>query len=288
MTKKIIVLSLIVTMILSMGINAFAFQIDGASYIKALQGVQKKIPAIMYHKITENPDEVTDFVVTDKMLADDFAEMQKRGYTPITVGDFYYIRKKAENIFNNSKEIADFFAKYPKPIIITFDDGYEGIYTYVLPLMKQYNFRVSFFICGELIDNKVNEYCTWEQIKALNDSGLAEIGNHTYSLHNKSKEELNALYKADFATALLDISKNRDLLTEKTGVYSTTYSFPYGQYDPITLAHLQTAGYRAFVSTDYRVNFINDRKATLGRFNRAASIPTKDYFDMVNQMCWIG
>ena len=116
MIKKIIVLSLIVAMILSTGVNAFAFQIDGASYIKALQGVQKKIPAIMYHKITDNPDEVTDFVVTDKMLADDFAEMQKRGYTPITVGDFYYIRKKAENIFNNSKEIADFFAKYPKPM----------------------------------------------------------------------------------------------------------------------------------------------------------------------------
>ena len=47
MIKKIIVLSLIVAMILSTGVNAFAFQIDGASYIKALQGdASDNIPGV--------------------------------------------------------------------------------------------------------------------------------------------------------------------------------------------------------------------------------------------------
>ncbi len=287
MLKKIIAMTL--TMIMLFSINAFAstFFIDSRAFIEARKSVQTKIPALMYHKVSDNPAEFNDFVVTSKMLAEDFAEIKARGYSPVFASEYFEVKQYSENLLNNHnyKIVADFYKKNPKPIIITFDDGYKGIYTNVLPLMKEYNFKVNFYICGELIDKMNPEYCTWDEIKALNESGLAEIGNHTYSLHAKTREELAPMYQSDFPAILADINKNRAVIKEKTGIDCTVFSFPYGLYDIRTIANLKSAGYRYFISTDYRVNRVDDRQVTLGRFNRDSQFTTKAFFDLVDSKC---
>lgn len=287
MLKKIIALTLVLLMIFSTNAFASSFFIDSRTFIVARKGIQTKIPALMYHKVSDNPAEFNDFVVTTKMLADDFAEIKARGYNPIFASEYFEVKKYSENLLDNHNYnvVAEFYKKYPKPIIITFDDGYKGIYNDVLPLMKEYNFKVNFYICGELIDKMNPEYCTWEEIKALNESGLAEIGNHTYSLHAKTKEELAPMYQNDFKTIIADINKNRAVIKEKTGVDCTVFSFPYGQYDYNAIANLKNAGYRAFISTDFRVNRVDDKQVTLGRFNRDSQVTTKDFFDLVDRKC---
>lgn len=288
MFKKII--AIVLTLIMTLSFTTAAFASDGGGddiYLQAILGLYKKIPALMYHKVTDNPAEVTDYVVTGEMLAADFEEINLRGYTPITVHEYYAMAKLANetHIRGNYEKLGEFFKANPKPIIITFDDGYEGIYTHVLPLMQKYGFKVNFYICGELIDSQHPEYCTWEEIKALHDSGYAEIGNHTYGMHSLSKAEINTKYHMHYDDALADINKNNEVITSHTGMAPATYSFPYGQYDQITLQKLRMAGYKYFVSTDYRVNRLKDKQPALGRFNRSGLISTKDYFDMVDNMC---
>ncbi len=228
-----------------------------------------KIPVIMYHKIVDNPDEVTDFVITDKMLAEDFEEIKSRGYTTFSVCDFDKACKAAENGV--------------KPIIITFDDGYKGIYTYALPLLKKYGFKASFYICGEFIDMQNPEYCSWSDVKHLYESGLAEIGNHTYSLHNKTREEITKLYDDDFECALADIIKNDNVIEENTGIKPQTFSFPYGVYNDKSMQSLYDAGYKMLVSTDYVANTAETK--ILGRFNRPASFTIEEFLNMVEEKC---
>lgn len=280
-------LALVMIFTIAPGALAQGFNIDGNTYVQALRGLQCRVPAIMYHKVTDNPAEVTPYVVTGEMLAQDFAEIKARGYTPITVSDYYYVQKLAKNLFigDGYKKVAEFFGKYPKPIIITFDDGYKGIYTHALPLMQEYGFKANFFICGELIDAKNPEYCTWEEIKMLAESGLAEIGNHTYGLHNLSREELAVRYTMNPAESVADIAKNKAEIAEKTGIAANVFSFPYGLYDYTLIANLINAGTQSFVSTDYRVNMFNDGQKTLGRFNRDTEFSSKDFFDIVDVKC---
>lgn len=292
MKKRILALVLLIISVFSF--TAFARSnnrgvstgINGGDYVTAYKGVQMPIPALMYHKITENPAEVSDWTITKEMLEADFAEIKERGYTPITVADYFYYKKFADSLATrgNYNLVADFFRKYPKPIIITFDDGYEGIYTYVLPLLKEYGFRASFYICGELIDSQHPEYCTWDEIREMAASGLCDFGNHTYSLHSYVKEDLAWVYNSEYERAKADINKNRDVIYENTGVYTKAYSFPYGLYALDLLFNLKS-DYEIFISTDYRVNRMRDRQQALGRFNRAASIPTEEYFDMVDEKC---
>ena len=62
-----------------------------------------------------------------------------------------------------------------KPIIITIDDGFESIYTYVYPLMKKYNMCAVVGIVGSFADFSSKEqdhnidysYLNWDQISEL-------------------------------------------------------------------------------------------------------------------------
>ncbi|MBR5517629.1 MAG: polysaccharide deacetylase family protein [Clostridia bacterium] len=262
--------------------NPYSKYYDYYGMLSANKYVESKIPAIMYHKVTHNPDEVTDYVVTAQMVRDDFEEIKARGYTPIFVSEYYdLVNIYKSNDKNRYNKIVEYFEETSKPIIITFDDGYEGIYEDVLPLMKEYGFKVNFYICGELIDQQNPEYCTWEEVKELSQCGLAEIGNHTYGLHKYSKDVLADMYNYNLYSAIFDINQNRALIKEKLGLESNIISFPYGLYDSYVLDVLKTYGYDTFISTDYRVNTIKDAVATLGRFNRPASFTTKEFFDLI-------
>ena len=51
-----------------------------------------------------------------------------------------------------SFEQIDQIAGIKKPVIITFDDGYENNYTYAYPILKKYNFTATIFVCTDFID----------------------------------------------------------------------------------------------------------------------------------------
>ena len=256
-----------------------------SSYKASSQLLGSRIPAIMYHKITDNPAEANDFIVTGEMLRQDFEEMKRRGYTPVLASEYFDAKGTVNPVFGArvGSGASDFFSKYPKPIIITFDDGYKGIYTHALPLMKEFGFKANFYICGQLIDNKYPEYCTWDEIKELHESGLAEIGNHTYSLHAYSKDQLKDYYTYNTKDAVNDIVRNNDAIKNITGADTNIISFPYGLYDTVIMKRLSSAGYSGFISTDYRVNTLNDNQNAMGRFNRPASFTSKEFFDLVEK-----
>lgn len=75
-----------------------------------------------------------------------------------------------------------------KTVILTFDDAPESQYRIVAPLLQQYGFGATFYIC-EFPPNYSDStlYMNWRQIKALSQMGF-EIGNHTW--HHQSVTSL--------------------------------------------------------------------------------------------------
>lgn len=78
-----------------------------------------------------------------------------------------------------------------KIVVLTFDDAVISQYNYAAPILKDYNFEATFFICEfpAKSDSEKDQYMNWEQIKELSDMGF-EIGNHTKNHINVSKEFL--------------------------------------------------------------------------------------------------
>lgn len=71
------------------------------------------------------------------------------------------------------KEIPD------KLVVFTFDDATASQYSFVAPLLKEYGFGATFFVC-EFPPNfsDTSKYMNWRQIKELDLMGF-EIANHT-------------------------------------------------------------------------------------------------------------
>lgn len=68
-----------------------------------------------------------------------------------------------------------------KLVVLTFDDATASHYSVVAPLLKEYGFGATFFVC-EFPPNfsDTTKYMNWRQIKELDKMGF-EIANHTRS-----------------------------------------------------------------------------------------------------------
>lgn len=67
----------------------------------------------------------------------------------------------------------------PPTVILTFDDASVTHYRTVAPLLRQYGFGATFFVCDyPRKPEQESKNMSWQQIAALNAMGF-EIGNHT-------------------------------------------------------------------------------------------------------------
>lgn len=82
---------------------------------------QAKVPVMMYHDI--RADKQVFFDVTPEEFEAHLQLMQQKGITPISM----------DQLVNHLRTGAPL---PEKPIVLTFDDGYVGHYTYVYPLLK--------------------------------------------------------------------------------------------------------------------------------------------------------
>lgn len=143
-------------------------------------------------------------------------------------------KKDNSNVFYEH-ECADSSMK----IALTFDDGPHPKYTKkILDILEQYGVRATFFMIGQNV-----EY--WpDTAKQVAQAGH-EIGNHTYSHGNVSKENKNAL--------LCDIEKGEGVIFKVTGKECLLFRPPEGRMDGNVKAITTEKGYSVILwSVDTR------------------------------------
>ena len=123
------------------------------------------VPIFMYHHVSNQPTtDALDYSLT--VTTTDFNAqltwLQQQGYQTITLTELFD---------------ALYFGKAlpAHPMILTFDDGYEDMYTDALPTLLAHHYRGVFFIITGMIGG---HYLTWDQIRVLERYGM-QIGSHT-------------------------------------------------------------------------------------------------------------
>ena len=125
------------------------------------------------------------------------------------------------------------FISKPK-LVLTFDDGFEECFTIIIPILKKYNIKATFFINPasinsnfdnlEFINNnlKVNlnkKFMSWDNLKHISDNGHI-IGSHTFShliLNNLSKEILEK-----------ELVYSKKIIEEKLNINCKYFAYPFG------------------------------------------------------------
>ena len=122
-----------------------------------------RVPVLMYHAVSDYVWGIPELFVSPSKLEQQIQALVEGGYTAITFEDL------------------DHIADIEKPVMLTFDDGYDDNYTELFPLLKQYNVKATVFVIVD--DLGKNHKLTKAQVKEMSDSGLVSIQSHTMS-HN--------------------------------------------------------------------------------------------------------
>ena len=236
-----------------------------------------ELPVLMYHGITDDPKKVGEYFILASALESDLAWLRDNGYTTVSMGQLMAYTESG--------------AKLPeKPVLLTFDDGYCNNYTLAFPLLQKYNAHAVISIIGSESDISSGTiyhdgaHCnlSWGEISFLANSGLVEIGNHTYDLHStsgpggrKGADRISGESMEAYRRALTDdLTKNQALIETATGHPSLIFAWPFGAYPTDGSANpiLKDLGFKASLTSYQKMNTIErgnpDSLFSLKRFLR--------------------
>ena len=139
-------------------------------------------------------------------------------------------------------------------IIITFDDGWKGSYEIALPILKEFEFKATFFVTKDFIGQK--GFCNKELILRASKSGM-EIGVHGTShrmLSNLSKEEI----KLEFAIC-------KDFLEDLLDEQVESASLPGGFWNKVIATCAKETGLKKLFTSSPGINRANHSMLNLKR-----------------------
>ena len=145
----------------------------------------ESILVLTYHLLSENVKDFSDYCISPDKFENDVKYLIANNYTLMKANELYEYKKDSDAYMAARK-----IKSIKKIALITFDDGYDSDYKYVLPILKKYNIPATLFITGSYI-NKTG-YLTEQQLLELSKDDLIEIGNHSFKLHDLSKSQITA------------------------------------------------------------------------------------------------
>ena len=126
----------------------------------------KGIPVLLYHYVGAEAPDYPYLNVDTPEFSRQIKELRERGYRSISLADLTaYMRGEPVTLPE-------------KPVLITFDDGYEDNYTQAFPVLKQEGFRAAIFMVQRNFNRK--NRLSVQQIQEMEKAGI-EIGSHTRS-----------------------------------------------------------------------------------------------------------
>ncbi len=189
------------------------------------------IPVLMYHAIGKG---INDLYLDVYHFEQHISNLKNENYNFITFEDL-----KSGNV--------------PlKPIIITFDDGYDNLYKNAYPILKKYNVTATIFLISGSIDK--DGYLNTQQIKEMND--LISFQSHTVSHPDLKKISLERL---DFEAKK---SKETIKLLVKNEVIA--YCYPSGKYNKNTI-DVAKKYYNYGVTINYGLYHLNNDPYLISR-----------------------
>ena len=204
-----------------------------------------KIPILMYHHIGPLPQNANELRKDLTVSAEDF-EMQVswlkgQGYESVSLSELL-------EYFKTGKALPS------KPVLFTFDDGYEDALTIAPPVLKRYGYKGDFGIITQFTNISLgdNQYASWQEIRSAKDLGM-EMVSHTQDHFDGTDKK----YTDNFI--LRNLKDSQKDLKDSLGVTFPILIYPFGHYDARYLELARQAGFEMGITTKYG-QFINAEK----------------------------
>ncbi len=225
---------------------------------------EAEVPILMYHHISEVPADADavrrDLTVTPANFEAQLRYLAKEGYESITLKDLLFHLQMGRPL-------------PPKPIILTFEDGYRDNFTEAHRLLQKYGFRGTFFLITSPIDEGREEYLTWRQVKRLHAAGM-ELGSHTYTHPDLRDQPYDYL--------VWQILGSKEAIEARIKVPVCFFSYPSGRYDEQVIEVLKRAGFWGAVTIKQGALQSSEHPFELERIRVRGSYSLRDFAYWLN------
>jgi len=203
--------------------------------IEAVLRPFREIPVLTYHRVLPQAPQRSKFniYVTVDELEAQLVSLKRRGYQFVTFRD----------VANGIQP--------KKPIILTFDDGYEDNCQNLLPLLRKYDARAVIYALGDrsIRNNRWDMVEGEPEVPLMDDnqllechqSGLVEIGSH--GLCHQHLPQLSD------TKARQEIEASKQALETLLQDEVVSFAYPYGDYGQREAELVRQAGYCFGVAT---------------------------------------
>jgi len=191
-------------------------------------GGEAHVPILMYHHIGDLPIDATELQTTWTVTPKNFdAQMQwlaRGGFRSISMAQLVAHLKNRQPL-------------PAKPIIISFDDGWEEQFSTAFPIMTRYGLSGTFFVYTQPLDH--TQYMTWAQVQALATGGM-DIQSHSITHPHLRTMAPGAAFK--------EIADSKATLEKRLGKPVVAFCYPFGEYNNAIVEMVKRAGYESAVT----------------------------------------
>lgn len=210
------------------------------------------VPVLTYHSLDETGSVLS---TPPAFFQAQMRSLRARGFSAVRLGDVL-------DAWDGRA------ARPPRPVALTFDDGFRSVCDSAAPVLEELGFRATIFAvaghCGgrndwpsQPPDAPLQPLLSTSELRGLADRGF-EIG-----AHGVTHAPLDRL---DAAAAEQEIAGSKRKLEDVLGLPVTLFAYPYGVASP-AVRELVRAQYRAACSAELRLARPSDDRHWLGRID---------------------
>lgn len=184
------------------------------------------VPVLAYHSISdERRDGTLRWSVSPGDFDEQMALIQERGRTPLWVSRYAALLREQAPL-------------PPRPVLITFDDGFADLADTALPVLRRYGLNATAYVItsrlGLAPSPGGDPVLDWDRVRELRAHGV-EIGSHSHTHH-----ALDCLRPRELHP---EIAHSRRQLEDGLQAPVFSFAYPYGYHSPAVRRAVRAAGY---------------------------------------------
>ncbi len=181
---------------------------------------------------------------------------REKNYQDVHVKAFYNQMKLMKKMGYKAVNLNKMNSKnYQKEFVITFDDAYQNIHDYVMPILKELDYTATcFFVC-----NYINKFNYWnisnknfKKIPLMTDAQLNDWKDNDFEVGSHSLDHSN-LNDLDGNELIVQLGESKKIFKDKFNIDVESFSYPYGIYNKSVIQFVKK--YYRFAVTTKRSRF---------------------------------
>lgn len=223
-----------------------------------------KLPILTYHRVEEVPHDAVHPAnfVRPAQFKEQLAALMDWGYSSVTVADWLAYRDRQRPL-------------PPRPVILTFDDGYRSVLDNAWPLLRDHGFQATtFLVTGQL--GGTNAWDPHERqapLLSADDVLALRRDGMTFGSHTRTHRPLTRLTAAAVEEELC--GSRRDL-AELLGNPPLALAYPFNNSDRVVRRAAGRAGYTAAMRGTGRMNWRMTHPLALRRIGVDSRMSLRD------------